>query len=86
MKNFLLYSSTLIALGTSPAGTARETTPPVGNYTGVLEQSRVIYPHPAGLEFSNSENRRLHDHPAVAIAKSPPKSSPVVHPHPALWR
>jgi hypothetical protein len=86
MKKPLLYGSTLIALGASPAGSAGEITPPVGNYTGVREQSMVIYPHPADLALASSEDRRLYDHPAVVIAKTARKSSPVVHLHPALWR
>ncbi|MGH8729602.1 MAG: hypothetical protein ACREV9_15915 [Burkholderiales bacterium] len=87
MKKLLLYSSILIALGANLAGAADEITPPIGNYTGVREQSRVIYPHPADLAVARSEDRRLYDHPAVTITKrARPSLAPVVGLHPALWR
>lgn len=84
MKKFLFFNSGLIALG--PAIAAAEITPPIANYTGVLEQSRMIYPHPADFASLRSEHLRLHDHPAVIIAKQARSSEPVLALHPALWR
>ncbi|MGH8719450.1 MAG: hypothetical protein ACREV0_11000 [Burkholderiales bacterium] len=91
MKNLLLYGSALIALGASPANSAGEITPPIGNYTGVGEQSMVIYPHPADLALANFEDRRLYDHPAVIVAKRTKQpatltAAPTPTLHPALWR
>jgi hypothetical protein len=89
MKRFLLLSSTLIALGANAAAHAGGITPPIGNYTGVREQDRVIYPHPADLAAPSSEDRRLYDHPAVVIAKrvkQPATLTAAPTLHPALWR
>lgn len=87
MKKLLLTTSTLIALGGNAAGAADEITPPIGNYTGVREQSTVIYPHPADLALASTDDRHPFEHPAVTIAKRTRSSlTPVVGLHPALWR
>jgi hypothetical protein len=81
MKRFLLYGATLAVLGTAHA--ADEITPPIGNYTGVLEANRVVYPHPTGP--APVAEHRLDEHPAVTVGKRAPAPRPVVTLHPALW-
>jgi hypothetical protein len=89
MKNLLLYGSTFIALGASPAAHAGEITPPVANYSGVYEQSMVIYLHPATLALSDVPPSDLGDHPAVIVAKRTKQTATLAAVptlHPALWR
>jgi hypothetical protein len=83
MKKFLIYGATLTALGTANA--ADEITPPIGNYAGVLEANRAIYPHPTGPAPAPVAEHELYEHPAVTVAKRASAPRPVVTLHPALW-
>ena len=85
MKKLLLYTTALMALGAATAGAADEITPPIGNYSGVLELNGVIYPHPADVVAAKGEVHPRYDHPAVLVAKRSPVTRPVVTLHPALW-